>query len=88
MSRPTPETMPDVSVWSRPNGLPIAKTLWPTRRIFSGFRAAAVAPASLDELQHREVFVRLVSHERRVEGLAVARRDLRAIPYKRTSGWS
>ena len=26
MSRPTPETMPAVKVWSRPNGLPMANT--------------------------------------------------------------
>ena len=28
--RPVAETIPVVSVWSRPNGLPIANTFWPT----------------------------------------------------------
>mmetsp|Transcript_1930 Transcript_1930/g.7500 ORF Transcript_1930/g.7500 Transcript_1930/m.7500 type:complete len:252 (+) Transcript_1930:185-940(+) len=34
MSRPTPETMPAVSVWSNPKGLPMANTFWPTRRFW------------------------------------------------------
>ena len=29
-SRPTPDTTPAVSVWSRPKGLPMANTRWPT----------------------------------------------------------
>ena len=31
-SRPRPDTMPWVRVWSRPNGLPMANTFWPTCR--------------------------------------------------------
>ena len=33
ISRPTPETTPVVSVWSRPNGLPIANTFCPTSMV-------------------------------------------------------
>ena len=32
-SLPTPETMPCVRVWSRPNGLPMAYTFWPTSKL-------------------------------------------------------
>ena len=33
ISRPTPDTTPVVSVWSRPNGLPIANTFCPTSMV-------------------------------------------------------
>ena len=32
-SRPRPETTPTVRVWSRPNGLPIARVVCPTRSV-------------------------------------------------------
>ena len=60
ISRPNAETTPVVSDWSRPNGLPMANTFWPTCKSFdvpTGTGGSLARGARY--LQHREIFVRI-----------------------------
>ena len=70
MSRPRAEMMPAVAVPPRPNGLPIASTQSPTRARPSRRTPRAARPVALD-LDHREVRLRVVTDERRIELAAV-----------------
>ena len=80
ISRPRPEITPVVSVWSRPNGLPIASTFWPTLSVADwpiGSGSSFCGGASMCE--HREVLVGRGADDLRRVGRAVVERDRRAV---------
>ena len=79
ISRPRALMTPVVSVWSRPNGLPMAKTFWPTCRSAELPTAMGqqLAPGGVD-VQHGEVLVGVGADQRRSVGGVVGQRDTSA----------
>ena len=67
--------MPAVTVLLRPNGLPIATTQSPTREVVGVAELAPSAARLRIDLQHREVGLRVASHDLGVELAAVVQRD-------------
>ena len=78
--RATAETMPWVTVWPTPNGLPIASTMSPTcssselPKAITGKRSAAVLDA-----EHREIGARVLEHDLDLELALVGERDLHLV---------
>ncbi len=54
--RPTAETMPEVTVWVKPNGLPMATTKSPTRNLLLSASLISVSLFALIRIKAMSVF--------------------------------
>ncbi len=77
MSRPRAEMTPAVRVWSRPNGLPMAMTIWPTCRLAEVPRGSGPHLLQRGEhVQHGDVQRQAAADHQGLVGLAVGEGDL------------
>ena len=75
VARPLALTMPMVTVWPRPSGLPKASTTSPTRMASESPNGSTAQALGLD-LENGQVAGRVAPHHLRVEGPSVGKIDL------------